>query len=109
MSVLKEFYDQAAEATSLIQNKQPEIFDKPYTGMQSENGGVMGMLEVIQSDFARLEAETRAAESEGADEFQRFSDESSQDKAVKSTDLDHKDKTKTEKANELNDTEKDLA
>merc|ERR1719337_368079 len=32
MSVLKEFYDQAGEATSLIQNKQPEIFDKPYTG-----------------------------------------------------------------------------
>merc|ERR1719161_3053902 len=28
MSVLKEFYDQAGEATSLIQNKQPEIFDK---------------------------------------------------------------------------------
>jgi hypothetical protein len=32
--------------------------------MQSENGGVVGMIEVIQSDFARLEAETSAAEAE---------------------------------------------
>merc|ERR1719326_2092004 len=43
ISVLREFYDKAAEATALVQkNKQqpeaPEIFDTPYTGMQSENG-----------------------------------------------------------------------
>merc|ERR1719359_1049994 len=89
IEVLNAFYAKAADATSLVQQTPdldaPATFDKPYTGMQSENGGVMGMLEVIQSDFARLEAETRAAESEGADEFQRFSDESAQDKAVKST------------------------
>ena len=34
--VLKEFYAKAAEATALVQ--QPEIFDSPYKGMQSENG-----------------------------------------------------------------------
>jgi hypothetical protein len=113
IEVLNAFYAKAADATSLVQQTPdldaPATFDKPYTGMQSENGGVMGMLEVIQSDFARLEAETRASESAGADEFQRFSDESAKDKAVKNTDLDHKDKTKTEKAGDLNDTEKDLA
>ena len=32
--------------------------------------------EVIQSDFARLEAETRSAESEGENDFESFSDES---------------------------------
>ena len=55
VTVLKEFYEKAGEATALIQSKQqkPEIFDEPYTGMQSENGGVLGMLEVIASDFAR--------------------------------------------------------
>merc|ERR1719301_329981 len=61
LTVLKEFYENAAEATALLQGKQkPEIFDEPYTGMQSENGGVVGMLEVIQSDFARLETDTKA-------------------------------------------------
>merc|ERR1712227_1085074 len=61
LGVLKEFYSKAAEATALVQ-RQPEIFDSPYKGMQAENNGVIGMLEVIQTDFARLEAETTAAE-----------------------------------------------
>merc|ERR1719165_39494 len=65
LAVLKEFYAKAAEATALLQGKQkPEVFDEPYTGMQSESGGVVGMLEVIQSDFARLETDTKAAEAE---------------------------------------------
>merc|ERR1711865_1368654 len=55
LTVLKEFYAKAGEATAYMQ--QPEIFDAPYKGMQSENGGVVGMLEVIESDFARLESD----------------------------------------------------
>merc|ERR1719201_3186755 len=65
--VLKEFYAKAAEATALVQ--QPEIFDTPYKGMQAESGGVVGMLEVIQSDFARLESETDAAEAQAQKEY----------------------------------------
>merc|ERR1719379_1548905 len=57
-AILKEFYAKAATATALLQ--EPEIFDKPYKGMQAESGGVIGMLEVIASDFARLESETQA-------------------------------------------------
>merc|ERR1719345_394169 len=60
LTVLKEFYAKAAEATAFVQ--QPEIFDKPYTGMGAEGGGVVGMLEVIESDFARLESDTKASE-----------------------------------------------
>merc|ERR1719487_1468894 len=58
--VLKEFYAKAAEATAFVQ--QPEVFDSPYKGMGAESGGVVGMLEVIESDFARLESETKASE-----------------------------------------------
>merc|ERR1719372_4157 len=73
LTVLKEFYEKAAEATALLQGKQkPEVFDEPYTGMQSENGGVVGMLEVIQSDFARLETDTKAAEAEAQKAFDEF-------------------------------------
>jgi len=111
LAVLKEFYAKAAEATALVQQPEadaPETFDAPYKGMGGESGGVVGMLEVIQSDFARLEAETSSSESEAADEFDRFSAESAKDKAVKQTSLGHKEKTKTSKEGDLNDCEKDL-
>ena len=61
LTVLKEFYAKAAEATAFVQQK-PEIFDSPYKGMGAEGGGVVGMLEVIESDFARLESDTKASE-----------------------------------------------
>merc|ERR1719293_201064 len=58
LTVLKEFYAKAGEATAFVQQSaEPEIFDSPYKGMGGESGGVVGMLEVIESDFARLEAD----------------------------------------------------
>merc|ERR1719310_2061181 len=74
LTVLKEFYAKAAEATALLQQQPeaPAIFDSPYKGMQSENGGVIGMLEVIESDFARLEADTSAAEAESQKAYDEF-------------------------------------
>merc|ERR1719238_1777787 len=83
--VLKEFYAKAAEATAFLQ--QPEIFDSPYKGMQAESGGVIGMLEVIQSDFARLEAETTAAEDSAQKEYDQFMADSETDKAQKERDI----------------------
>merc|ERR1712242_681939 len=74
LTVLKEFYAKAGEATALVQQQpeSPEIFDKPYKGMGAENGGVVGMLEVIESDFARLESETKAAEATAQKEYDTF-------------------------------------
>ena len=96
LTVLKEFYEKAAEATALLQGKQkPEIFDEPYTGMQSENGGVVGMLEVIQSDFARLETDTKAAEAEAQKAFDEFTSESAVNRAANAKDVEHKTTKKT--------------
>jgi len=97
VAVLKEFYDKAAEATSLVQQQpeSPEIFDSPYTGMQSEHGGVVGMLEVIQSDFARLETDTKAGEAESQKEFDDFSSESAVNRAQMTKDIEHKTNKKT--------------
>merc|ERR1712137_978203 len=52
ITVLKEFYAKAGDATAFVQQQPvaPEIFDSPYKDMQAENGGVIGMLEVIQQD-----------------------------------------------------------
>jgi len=113
LEVLKEFYAKAGEATSLLQ--QPEIFDSAYTGMQSENGGVVGMIEVIQSDFARLEAETSAAEAQSQKEHDTFISDSAVDKAQKSKDVEHKSMKKQneqqalqEKKGDLEGTQKEL-
>merc|ERR550537_1095164 len=110
LTVLKEFYAKAGEATALMQQQPeaPEIFDKPYKGMGGESGGVIGMLEVIESDFARLEAETSTSESEAQAEVERFSDDSAQDKAVKNMDLENKGKDKATAESDLIATKKDL-
>jgi len=113
LTVLKEFYAKAGDATALVQ--QPEIFDSPYKGMQSENGGVVGMLEVIESDFARLESDTKAAEASAQKEYDTFMTDSKVDKSEKSTDIEHKtakkqdeEQAKTTKHNDLEGTQKEL-
>merc|ERR1719393_571255 len=110
LGVLKDFYEKAGEATSFIQTnkKQPEIFDKPYTGMQGAAGGVVGMVEVIQSDFERLETETEAAEAQAQREHDEFMNDSSTDKASKAAESEHKTTKKTNAESKLTETKKDL-
>jgi len=110
-AILKDFYDRAATATSLVQGKQtpePAIFDSPYKGMQSENGGVTGMLEVIQSDFARLETETTSAENQAQAEHDKYMQTSTVDKAQKNKDIEHKTSKKNNQESELTNTLADL-
>jgi len=106
LSVLKDFYAKAAEATSLVQ--EPEVFDEPYKGMGSENGGVVGMIEVIQSDFARLESETSAAEAEAQKQYDEFMTDSSVDKAQKTKDIEHKSSKKQNQEQSLQEKKTDL-
>jgi len=110
VQVLKEFYAKAGEATALIQQQpeSPEIFDSEYKGMQAENGGVVGMLEVIVSDFARLVTDTKASEESAQREYDTFMGDSTQDKAVKNTSIEHKTASKQDKTQELTETEGDL-
>merc|ERR1711966_175986 len=98
VTVLKEFYQKA----------EPEIFDAPYQGMQSENGGVVGMLEVIQSDFARLETNTKAAEAEAQRQYDEFSSESAVNRAQNVKDVEHKTTKKTNEESALNTKKADL-
>merc|ERR1719316_1366965 len=57
--VLKEFYAKAAESTALVQKKEKQHKEP-------------GILEVIQSDFARLETDTRASEAQAQQEYDEF-------------------------------------
>eukprot|EP00397_Hematodinium_sp_SG-2012_P028778 GEMP01030336.1.p1 GENE.GEMP01030336.1~~GEMP01030336.1.p1 ORF type:complete len:660 (+),score=220.40 GEMP01030336.1:149-2128(+) len=113
LTVLKEFYASAGQATALVQ--QPAVFDAPYTGMAAESGGVVGMLEVIVSDFARLETETAAAESQGDKQHTSLLTDTKVDIAQKTKDIEHKEATKQnqeqslmEKKTDLEGTQKEL-
>mmetsp|Transcript_74637 Transcript_74637/g.140714 ORF Transcript_74637/g.140714 Transcript_74637/m.140714 type:complete len:668 (-) Transcript_74637:55-2058(-) len=107
LTVLKDFYAKAAEATSFAQ--QPEIFDSPYKGMQAENGGVVGMLEVILTDFERLEAETATSEASAQKLYTEFMADSKADKKAKERDIEHKTFEKQDESQALALKEKDLA
>jgi len=65
--VLREFY---AKQSFMQADQAPEM--AAYSGMSSAKGGVVGMLEVIESDFKRLEADTKAAEKQAATEYDTF-------------------------------------
>jgi len=94
LAVLRDFYAKAAEATALVQQTPaedaPETFSAPYQGMGAESGGVIGMLEVVESDFARLDSETTASEIQAANAFKSFVNEAEQDKAVAQAEVDNK-------------------
>jgi len=110
-TILKEFYDKAATATAMVQvqggqSPMPETFDEAYTGQSS--GGVLSMLEVCQSDFARLEADTTSGEDAAQQEFDAFTSDSAVDKATKSADMKHKGEMKVKAESALQTAKKDL-
>jgi nucleoprotein TPR len=136
MQVLKEYYDKAANQVdlpeaegpikydprslqilsksaggALVQEKQrvpgaPEMESGKYTGM--ENGGILGMLEIIESDFSDLIAETTASEAESARVFEQFTNDSNQNTAVKNTELKHRQNKQVQKQSDLQQTKNDL-
>jgi len=117
LTVLKEFYAKAAEATAFVQQQPeaPEVFDEPYKGMGAESGGVVGMLEVIEQDFARLAADTDSAEQAAQQEYDTFMQDSKVDKAQKTSSIEHKSakkqdetQTLTQKKADLEGTQKEL-
>lgn len=112
ITVLKDFYAKAADATSLLQGSEeqqpPAIFDSPYKGMQGQNSGVIGMLEVIESDFARLESDTKAAEATGQKDYDAFINESKVDKTKKTSAIEDKASKKQDKTQKMVSMKKDL-
>jgi len=113
MAVMKDFYAKAAEATALSQvsapaDDAPETFDKPYTGLLPEGGNVVDFLEVILSDFSRLESETSAQESTESEEYKAYMFESEKDQALKENEKKHKSETLTNKQSALHSAQEEL-
>eukprot|EP00747_Dinoflagellata_sp_TGD_P159088 gnl/TRDRNA2_/TRDRNA2_177868_c20_seq12.p1 gnl/TRDRNA2_/TRDRNA2_177868_c20~~gnl/TRDRNA2_/TRDRNA2_177868_c20_seq12.p1 ORF type:complete len:621 (+),score=252.12 gnl/TRDRNA2_/TRDRNA2_177868_c20_seq12:3-1865(+) len=96
LTVLKEFYEKAGD------------HGDAGTDMEGQSTGVIGMLEVIQSDFARLEATTKAAEEGAQKEYDDFMLDSKMDHTKKSTDLEHKSAKKQDQTQTLTLKKEDL-
>jgi chromosome segregation ATPase len=114
IDILQDFYQKAGEATALVQvrkhSKAPPIFDAPFTGgsNQDSSSGVVGMLQVIQSDFARLESDTATAEDTASTDYDNFMDASSADKAAKEKEVADKKNEQTTKEGDLLAAQTDL-
>jgi len=114
-AVLKDFYSSVAAGSALLQDtaglkqemSQAASLD-PYKGQQAGSGGIMGMMEVILSDFARLETETTEAENSAATTYEKFMNESNEDVAVKETEIEHKSNKKDTTSDNIRDLNKNL-
>jgi len=91
--LLQDFYRQAALTTNLLQEIASPLeaenpgagFKGNYKGRQSASTGVIGLLEVIVSDFERTIKTTEESETEAATEFAKFSSTTEADISSKST------------------------
>lgn len=109
--ILKEFY--AGQASLIQQGQVPEM--AAYKGMQSSKGGVVGMLEVILTDFSRLKTETEASERTSADEYDAFmkksqaaNKEKHEAEVQQRLDKDQLEFEKSQSAKDLKSTEEEL-
>jgi len=103
-AILKEFY--ASQAAFLQKKQVPEL--ATYKGMGESNTGVIGMLEVITTDFERLKAETTSSETEAASAYAELMSDSKASSKTKH-DLEFKASLKLDALDfEKTNTQKDL-
>merc|ERR1719160_1858228 len=83
MGVLKSFY----EGSALLQTNSAKSGRPSFGGAKTDAGsGIISVLEVAESDFTRLLAETETAEDAAADAYAKQTDENKVSKATKETD-----------------------
>mmetsp|Transcript_166690 Transcript_166690/g.320005 ORF Transcript_166690/g.320005 Transcript_166690/m.320005 type:complete len:701 (+) Transcript_166690:1-2103(+) len=117
IQVLKDFYQpggnsallQGARRSDDAAEETMQITDgKPYAGMTSSGSNILAMLDVIMSDFARLQAEAEKAEDADRAAHAKFMDESDIDLAVKKTEQEHLSSNKDKAYQEIRSLTKEL-
>jgi len=114
ITILSEFY---ASQEALLQQKGAQVPEMAaYKGQGAASGGVVGMLEVILSDFTRTEADTTAEEKQAQAEYEKFMADAEADKKSKHKEefelklaKDDAEFKKSQKEKELAVVEKELA
>jgi len=98
LKVLKEFYENAFVQTKryvppdsdrsgkTVGDLAPEIFDSGYHGRQDSSGGILGLLEVILSDFDRTDVTVTDQEKSAVEKFEEFKKATEEDIEAKKAD-----------------------
>merc|ERR1719446_1596785 len=119
IDILDKFYKTSAKATvDLSLAQQGPLDDAPdagfdngeaYKGAGAESGGIIGMMEVIQSDFERTISETKKAEAQAEKEHLEFMTETGKSLAEKNVAKKEKTRLKDETDNNFNDAEDEMS
>merc|ERR1719321_1058266 len=95
----KSFLQVQSKTQGLSLTQQMEKAEQPMAALSAGEGGggapsaasgIIGLLEVAESDFSRLLAECQAAEDEAQSEFEKLSEDSKVSRAAKDQDLKNK-------------------
>jgi len=118
IDILDKFYKTAAkEKVDLGLVQKGPLDDAPdsgfesgeaYTGAGGESGGILGMLDVIKSDFERTIKVTNKSEDQNEKEFQKFMTESSKSLVEKKMAEEMKTNQKDDAIDELESADTDL-
>lgn len=104
LKVLRDFYAQSG--ASLIQ--QPEIFSGTDVKQGGASTGVLGMLEVIESDFLRVVQELTQEEDESDTELSKFKADTEDAIAVATAETEHLTRKSTKGTKNMGEMNQDL-
>jgi len=119
INILKEFYDNAFIQTGkyvppnadrsgkTVADRAPEVFSGDYRGSQGASKGILGLLDVILSDFERTIDTTEDSEDTAATGFGTFESDTKTDNNDKEGEIDDKEGRISDIEDELVETEED--
>jgi len=119
ISILKDFYENAFIQTKkyvppnadrsgmTVADRAPEAFSGTYHGNQGQSKGILGLLDVILSDFERTIETTEDSEATAQASFDQFEADTKADNEDKENQIDTKEKRIADIEDELVETEED--
>jgi len=114
LQVLRDYYAQKEDATELLQGGDDNndigaaMSLAQNTKSSGAAGGIIGMLEVAESDFSKMLAEGSAAEDQAQKEYDTVTEDNRVTTAAKETEVKYKNKDKKETEAYLEETKSDL-
>merc|ERR1719356_2195654 len=83
--------------------------DKAHSAAEGSGAGIIGLLEVVESDFSKALAEAMAAEEGAASAYDKLSKENEIDKTMKEQDIKYKTKAAADETSDRSGVQAELA